>query len=150
MMTADEQACIRYISDFREKFKTLPFEDIAFPRGCNGLDEYGDERTIYKKGTPIAVRGALVYNRMLKDKKFENKFPMINEGDKVKFCYALLPNPLHENIICCPGILPRQLGLEKYIDHDTQFQKAFIDPVKTILDAIGWKTENINTLEDFF
>ena len=150
MMTSDEQTCINYISNFRETFKSLPFEDIAFPRSCNGLSEYGDERSIYKKGTPIAVRGALVYNRMLKDKKFETKFPTINEGEKVKFCYALLPNPLHENIICCPGILPRQLGLEKYIDYDTQFQKAFIDPVKAILDAIGWKTEHINTLEDFF
>jgi DNA polymerase elongation subunit (family B) len=150
ILQTDEDTCINYIAKFKEEFKLLPFEDIAFPRGCNGMTEYGDEKTIYKKGTPIAVRGALVYNKLLRDKKLDKKFQTIGEGDKIKFCYATLPNPLHENIICCPGILPRQLGLEQYIDHETQFKKAFVDPVETILSAIGWKTEHINTLEDFF
>ena len=150
IMNKDEDATIEFITKFRDEFKKLPFEDVAFPRGCKGLSEYRDLNTIYRKATPIHVRGALLYNNLLKQKKLDQRFPLIQEGDKIKFCYMKLPNPIRENVFACPGTLPRQLGLDQYIDYDMQYDKAFVDPIRTILDAIGWRVEKSASLEDFF
>ena len=108
-----------------------------------------DASQIYKKGTPIHVRGALMYNYLLKEKKVE-RFQPVMEGDKVKFCYLKLPNPSRENIIAVPNTLPHELGLNQYIDYDLQFDKSFLEPMKTIIHAIGWNVETRQTLEVFF
>jgi DNA polymerase elongation subunit (family B) len=150
IMNKTEDDTIEFINKFREEFKKLPFEDVAFPRGCKGLSEYRDLNTIYRKATPIHVRGALLYNHVLKSKKLEQRFPLIQEGDKIKFCYLKLPNPIRENVVACPGTLPRQLGLDQYIDYDMQYDKSFVEPIKTILDAIGWRVEKSASLEEFF
>ena len=150
IMNEDEDAIIKFIEKFRAEFKQLPFEDVAFPRGCKGLSDYSDLNTIYKKATPIHVRGALLYNWLLKQKKLHQRYQMIQEGDKIKFCYMKVPNPVRENVLACPSTLPRQLGMDQYIDYDTQYQKAFVEPIKTILDAIGWQIEKKATLESFF
>lgn len=145
-----EEAAVKFIEDFREQFKTLSFDDVAFPRGCKGILKYTDSAMLYKKGTPIHVRGALVYNKMLKDNKLSNKFELIREGDKIKFCYLLLPNPSRENIISVSSTLPNKFGLHKYIDFNTQFEKSFLEPIKTIMNAIGWNIEKQQTLDSFF
>ena len=150
IMNAEEDDVIKFIEKFRDVFAKLPFEDIAFPRGCKNMQEYADLNSIYRKATPIHVRGALVYNHMLKQKKLDSRFQVVQNGDKIKFCYMKLPNPLRENVVSCPGTLPRQLGLEQYIDYDVQFDKAFVEPIKTILDAIGWRVEKKSSLESFF
>ena len=150
IMTKTEDDVIEFIAQFREKFATLPFEDVAFPRGCKNLSEYVDRDTVYKKATPIHVRGALLYNKMLKDKKLEQRYPLINNGDKIKFCYMKTPNPMRENVFASPGTLPRQFGLDQYIDYNTQFDKSFVEPIKTILDAIGWQVEKRANLDSFW
>lgn len=150
IINQDEDAIIAFINKFRLEFSQLPFEDVAFPRGCKGLTEYGDSNTIYRKATPIQVRGALVYNHLLKQKKLDQRYQLIQEGDKIKFCYMKLPNPIRENVIACQGNLPRQLGLDQYIDYDTQYDKAFVEPIKTILDAIGWRVEKKASLDNFW
>jgi DNA polymerase elongation subunit (family B) len=154
IMNETEDATIEFIKKFRKEFETLPFEDVAFPRGCKNLKDYADPNQIYKKGagvsTPIHVRGALLYNWLLKQKKLDQRYPLIQDGDKIKFCYMRLPNPLRENVFACPGNLPKQLGLDQYIDYDTQFEKSFVEPIKTILDSIGWRVEKKASLDDFF
>jgi len=150
IMNETEEETIKFIERFRGEFKQLPFEEVAFPRGCKGLSDYSDLNTIYKKATPIHVRGALLYNWMLKQKKLNTRFQSIQEGDKIKFCYMKLPNPTRENVFACPGTLPRQLGMDQYIDYDTQYEKAFVEPIKTILDAIGWQVEKKASLDSFF
>lgn len=140
----------QFIEQFREDFMKLPFEDVAFPRGVKGLRKYSDAAMIYQKGTPIHVKGALLYNKTLEKKGLANRYPMIYEGDKIKFAYLKMPNPLHDTVISVPGILPKQLGLDAYVDHSMQFEKTFLDPIKSITDAIGWHTEQTLTLEDFF
>jgi DNA polymerase elongation subunit (family B) len=150
VMNGTEQEVIKFINDFREEFKTLPFEDVAFPRGCNGLSDYRDKSTIYKKATPIHVRGALVYNNMLNERGLSNKYEPVKEGEKIKYCYLKLPNPLRENVISVVNTLPKSLDLDQYIDYNTQFNKAFLDPLKIILDAIGYQTEKKATLSSFF
>ena len=150
IMNKTEDDTIEFIQKFRSEFSKLPFEEVAFPRGCKGLSDYKDASSIYKKATPIHVRGALLYNHFLKQKKLEQRFPLIQEGDKIKFCYMKLPNPVRENVFACPSTLPRQLGLDQYIDYDTQYEKAFVDPIRTILDAIGWRVEKRASLDSFF
>lgn len=150
ILQGNEDDAIEYIEQFRNQFKTLSFEEISFPRGVNGLDKYRDYGSIYKKGTPIHVRGALLFNHHLKKHNLENKYEMIFDKEKIKFCYLKLPNPLHENVISVSNKIPSEFNLESYIDYDLQFEKSFLEPIKTILDKIGWKTEKTNSLNDFF
>ncbi len=150
ILQGTEQQTIDFIDNFRKKFNTLSFEEVAFPRGVNGLDKYFDSVSIYKKATPIHVRGALLYNHKLKQMKLTKKYQTIFDKEKIKFCYLKLPNPLHENVISCNGKLPKEFDLDRYIDYDQQFEKAFIEPIRTILDTIGWKFEKTNTVSKFF
>ena len=150
IMSGTEADVQSFIQDFKKEFKTLSFDDIAFPRGCNGLAEYSDRNSIYKKGTPIHVRGALVYNHLLKEKGLDKRHEPVKAGEKIKFCYMKVPNPIRENVISVVNTLPPQLDLDKYIDYNLQFTKAFLEPLKGILDAIGYDTEKRSTLESFF
>jgi DNA polymerase elongation subunit (family B) len=150
IMNEDNESLIEYINELRERFSTLPYEDVAFPRGVKGLTKYRDSSMIYKKGTPIHVRGSLLYNRLLDEMKIADKYPYVYEGDKVKFCYLKQPNKLKDNVISIPGTLPKVFGIESFIDYDTQFSKGFLEPIKTITESIGWEVEKRATLEAFF
>ena len=150
MMQGTEEDIHAFIADFKETFKQLPPEDISFPRGMNGLKEYSDSVSLYKKGTPIHVKGAILYNARLKALKLEKKYPLIQEGEKIKFTYLKMPNPIKDTVISYPSRLPQEFGLHEFIDYDVQFNKAFLDPIKVVLDCMNWSTEKINTLESFF
>jgi DNA polymerase elongation subunit (family B) len=147
----DETAMQEYINEFRDEFAKLPVEDISFPRGISDLDKWSDSEKIYGSGTPIHVRGSLVYNHLIRKFKLDNKYQLIQVGEKLKFVYLKEPNVIHSNVISFPsGGIPTELGLDGYIDYDTQFNKTFLEPIKIILDAIGWKSERTSSLEDFF
>ena len=150
MMTGTEEDVHKFIEDFRNHFKELPPEEISFPRGLNGLKTYSDAATLYKKGCPIHVKGAILYNHYLKQLKLDKQYPMIQEGEKLKFAYLKLPNPFKETVISYPQKLPTEFGLDNYIDYDLQFSKSFLDPIKIILDCMGWKIEKTSSLDDFF
>ena len=150
MMSATEDDVIDYIDNCRTKFRKLPPEDISFPRSVSDVNKYKASSTIYIKGTPIHVRGALLFNHQIKEKKLTNKYSLINNGDKIKFVYLKKPNPIYENVISFISEFPKELGVDSYIDYDLQFEKAFLEPLKTILDAIGWKMEKTVNLESFF
>ena len=130
-------------------FIKLPFEDIAFPRGVNGMDKYQDDITRYKKGTPIHTKGAILFNFLLKKYNIKS-ISSIQNGDKIKFIYLKTPNPLHENVIASSGTLPEEFGLQKYIDYNLQFKKTFMDPLRLITKIIKWDIEPTVKLEDFF
>ena len=139
-----------FIEKFRKEFKALPIEDIAFPRSVNGLKEYSDENNIYLKGTPIHVKGALVYNHLLKKMNLTKRYQLIKEGEKIKFIYLKQPNPYNNNTLAFLSGLPKQLEAEQYIDYDLQFEKSFLEPLDIILSTINWQTEKIDTLDCFF
>jgi len=150
MVSGTQDDIHKFIDDFRNEFKTLPVEEISFPRGLNGLNTYSDKGTLYKKGTPIHVKGAILYNHNLKEKNLTKKYPLIQEGEKVKFTYLKMPNPFKDTVISYPSRLPKEFELQEYIDYDMQFDKAFLEPIKIILDCMGWKTEKTSSIEDFF
>ena len=150
IVTTDELTVQKFIAEFKEQFNSLPVEDISFPRGMNGLKEYSDSSTLYKKGTPIHVKGAILYNHYLKQHGLTSKYQTVREGEKIKFTYLKSPNPFKDSVVSFPTRLPKEFGLQEYIDYDLQFEKTFLDPIKIILDSIGWETEKQSTLESFF
>jgi DNA polymerase elongation subunit (family B) len=150
IMLKDESDLRAFVQKFRDEFCMLPAEDIAFPRGCNGLDEYADYSGIYKKGTPIQVKGALIFNHWVRKKKLDQRYPLIREGEKVKFVYLRMPNPVREKVISFMTTIPNELALKDFIDYETQFEKVFTEPLTTIAEVIGWELEEISTLEDLF
>jgi len=150
MMNGTEDDVIDYIEECRTKFRKMPPEDIAFPRSVSDVNKHKSHSSIYAKGAPIHVRGALLYNHYIKEKGLDNKYSTINNGEKIKFIYLKKANPIRENVISFISDFPREIGVDKYIDYDLQFNKAFLDPLKVILDAIGWNVEKTVNLELFF
>jgi len=150
IMNEDEEAAQKFIADFREEFSSLPIEDISFPRGCNNLNKWSNPATVYTKGTPIHVRGALLYNFYIKKNKLSHKYPLIQDGEKIKFVYLKTPNKINENVISFFQTFPKELGIDKQVDYDLQFEKSFLEPLKVIMDTIGWKPEKVASLEFLF
>ena len=150
VLNGNEDKLIGMIEAWKDEFRTQNIVDIAFPRGVNGLKKFSDPQRVFGKGTPIHVRGSLLYNNMIMRRKLDKTYPLIQEGEKIKFIFLKEPNTIQSDIIAFPTIMPKELELDQYIDYDTQFEKSFIDPLRIVLDSIGWKTEQVSSLEDFF
>ena len=150
IMEGTEQQLIDFIEEKRQEFSSLPAEQISFPRSASNVLKYTDHNTVYVKGTPLHIRGCVMFNHQLKQKKLTHKYNLINDGEKIKFTYLKLPNPSHENVIAFISELPKEFGLKDFIDYDTMYEKSFIEPLKLILDTIGWRTEKTAQLDLFF
>jgi len=149
MVKDNEKTIQKYIAEVRDKFNALPTEDVAFPRSMNNINKY-KTRTSYGKGTPIHIRATILYNNAVKERRLDKKYTMIENGDKAKFTYLKMPNPTGENVIAFNTVLPPEFDLHRYVDYEMQFNKAYLDPIRLILDVIGWSVEKKQTLEDFF
>lgn len=150
IMSSTEAETQKFIEDFRQVFYSLPVEDIAKISGTDDIEKYRDKNTLYKKGCPIHIRGCILYNNFLEKRKVEKKYESIQSGDKIKFVYLKVPNPLHENVVSFTNVLPKEFDLDGYIDYEIQFEKVFLNPLETILEAVGWSARKIDTLESFF
>jgi len=139
-----------FIRRFKEEFKSLSPENVAFPRSVSNITDWHDRKSIYKKGTPIHVRGSLLYNKLVKDAKLTKRYELVSNGTRIFFTYMKKPNPMQENVIAFPDVLPEELKLNNYVDYDLQFDKTFVEPLKLILDAVGWTPEPVASLDDFF
>ena len=149
-LTGSELEVREFNKNFKIEFDKHTPEEISFPRSVNGIDAYGSATGIYSKGTPIAVRGALLYNHHIKRLKLDKKYTTVKNGDKVKFVFLKMPNPIHENVIAFPTELPKEFGLHDYIDYDTQYEKAFKDSLTDLVEPMGWVIDEVSSLEDFF
>ena len=150
IMNGTEDQVIEFIEIFKSKFKTLPPEEVSFPRSVKGLAKYRDSASVYRKSTPLHVKGSLIYNMMLEKNRLTKKYPIIQEGEKIKYTYLKEPNPTGDSSIAMLNELPKEFKLETYIDYDRQFEKAFLDPMKVLLQTIGWQHEKKANIMDFF
>lgn len=150
ILNEGEGATQKFIKDFKREFFALPPEDVSFPRGISDLDKWGDRKEIYKKACPIHVRGALLYNHYVDKNGLSKQYESVKNGEKIKFCYLKTPNPIKENVISYSLNLPKELDLHRFIDYDKMYEKSFVEPVRSILEEIGWDVEPKATLEDFF
>jgi len=150
IINEDNDVLIDYIDRVKEDTKKEDCVNIAFPRGVNGLKKYKSVADIYSKGTPIHVRGALLYNHYISCNKLTHKYPLIQEGEKIKFLYLKTPNPIQENVISFFQNLPPEFNVEKYVDYNKQFEKSFFEPLKNVLECIGWDYERSVSLLSFF
>jgi DNA polymerase elongation subunit (family B) len=149
-LTKDEMTLRQFVADLETKWHGLDPEDIAFPRGVNGIKEYADSNGIFRKGTPIHVRGALIYNHLVTSKGLEKKYQLIQEGDKIKFLYLREPNPLGTHVITFAGEVPPEFKIREYIDYDKMFEKSFLEPLNSLLSCIGWQVKETASLEGLF
>jgi len=154
IINSDEIELNKFIQDFRKDFMNMDPEVIAYPRSCNGVKKWSDTSSVFKKGTPMHVKGALLYNHLLDRNKLSHKFPFIQEGDKIKFLQLRKPNILQSNVISFMTKLPREFDLKETIDYDIMFDKSFVEPLIFILDSIGWNIDRSYgtqiTLENLF
>jgi len=147
ILDSDVDELRRYITSKESEFKKQPVEAISFPRSANNLKKYSDSKNVYsQKGTPIGVRASLLYNAELKKRSLDN-YEEILEGNKMKYVYLKEPNTLRENVIAYATTLPKEFGLHKYVDYDTQWQKVFMDPLENIAKAISWSLQEESDIE---
>lgn len=150
IMNGNEASLRQFVDNFRKEFFSKDPEVIAFPRGCNGMLEYADSSSIYRKSTPIHVRGALLYNHYVKKNKLTKKYQLIKAGEKVKYVYLKEPNPLGENVVSFISTLPKELDLHRFVDYNSQFEKSFVEPLTIILHTMNWKIKEESSLESLF
>ena len=150
ILVGSERQTQEAIQQFKSYFYRLPAHEVAFPRGVSDITSWKDRKQLYKKGTPIHVRGSIMYNKTLVDLGLDKKYNSIKDGEKIKFLYLKMPNPTKENVIAFLDYLPSEMKLENYIDYDIQFDKSFMAVVRPVLEAIGWREEDSVSLEDFF
>ena len=150
VLTQDEKTLRQFVADLEARWFKLGYSEIAFPRSVNGVSQYRDKTTIYKKGTPIHVRGALIYNHLVEQKGLEMSYQKIQEGDKIKFLYLREPNPLGTNVITFNNGIPLEFGIEQYVDYEMMFQKAFLDPLNTLVETVGWQLKEKASLKGLF
>ena len=160
IMSGDEKMLNSFIKKFRDDFMKLRPEDIAYPRSVNGVSKYTDNSSghdvsinlldmkkeivqynLFKKRAPIHVKGAILYNHLVKKNKLDKKFTYILEGDKIKFLHLRLPNKYQSTAITFITKLPRELDFHSIIDYDTQYMKSFVEPLKFITDKISWNID---------
>ena len=150
LITKTNDDILDFIDEIKEDIKKQDYINISFPRGVNGLEKYKSVANIFAKGCPIQVRGALLYNHLLRKYNITHKYPLIQEGEKIKFLYLRTPNPIQQNVISFFQNLPPEFNLEKYVDYKLQFEKSFYEPLKNVLECIGWKSERKVSLLSFF
>jgi DNA polymerase elongation subunit (family B) len=149
VLYGDEKSVQKFVANYKTEYEKESIKDIAFPRGVNGLKLYGGS-PIYKKGCPIHVRAALLYNHYVNKLGLSDKYPLITEGSKMKFVYLKMPNPFKENVIGFIDKIPPEFNLDTYVDYSTMFDKSFGEAMQTVIQPLGWSIEHRVTLEDIF
>ena len=150
VLTGNESQLHEYVAQVEKRFMKCSVEDISFPRSVNGMSKYKSNSDVYTKGTPMHVRGALMFNHLLQKHNLAKKVDTIKEGDKIKFVYLKEPNHIRENCIAFSSAIPKEFGLEEFIDYDMMFEKTFLDPIETILKSVDWNAKPTASLLDLF
>ncbi len=146
----DKEKLREHISTFRQFYFSREFMDIASPTSVHGIIKYDrGGKDAFVIGSPRHVKGAISYNEMLERYHLIGRYNPIYDGDKIRFLSLKMPNPTGYDVISIPHVLPKEFGLEKYIDYDAQYEKTFMNPLQSLTDLVGWNVNNEARLEDF-
>lgn len=150
IIDGNEEQIHKYVIDYKKEFMSLPFEDICKFSGVSDIDKYStNDNNLYTKGTPVHVKGSIIYNNLIKKYNMTDLEPISN-GDKIRYIYLKVPNPTIDRVIATPDYIPKEFDLEKYIDRELQFEKMFLDPLTSFCETVGWTTEPVSSLSSFF
>jgi len=154
IMDGDSKQLNNFIQNFRDEFMSLPPEDIAYPRSCNGIQRWSGDSQLFRKGAPIHVKGAILYNHLVEKNKLQDKYPIIQNGDKVRFLHLQQPNIYQSSAFSFITSMPKELDIFGKKDYDTQFDKSFVEPLRFITTKINWWIDDSygtqGTLDGFF
>jgi len=148
ILLKDEKDLQKYVSSAFDKFKEASYEEISTTRNTDSMSNYHFKDNQFSLKTPIVVRGALMYNHMIDKLGLEGKYKKIQPGEKAKSCYLKMPNPINCNIISVPLEIPKEFGLDDFIDYRLQFEKNFIKPLTTITEVVKMNLEEVNSFDD--
>jgi DNA polymerase elongation subunit (family B) len=132
------------ILNFSNSLDQRDFLDIARNTSANNISEYTAHDTAglraFKKGAPIHVKSAIVYNRLLKQFGIEKQYEPISDGEKIKYVY-MKPNPYQIEALAIKGYQdPPQIIelIHKYIDTKTLFENELSNKLNDFYSALGW------------
>lgn len=125
------------IAGYKKEYMELTVDDIAQASGVSDIEKWLDANGNYISGTHFAAKACIMYNKLI-DKHEDLGLPPIESGDKVKIINLKPGNPVGNDRIAFPDFLPPELGLDKWVDYHTTFEKTFIEPIQSILDVVGW------------
>lgn len=142
----------KHIADVKSEFMKLPIEAIAIPKGVTDITKYMTPGNGYRSGTTQQAKAAIIYNRLVVNNKLSSKYTLIRSGDKIKLLPLKIPNPTRESIVGFLDKLPPEFGIEKYVDRNGIFEKAYLDPITRVLKSIGWTPKEVFSLDsdDFY
>lgn len=140
ILNGTEEELQAYVKAYRKRYYEFPIEKIAIPKGVNALNKFSI-RAGWNNGTPMQVRASILYNQLLEKHSLQNSYETIKNSDKIKYTYLKLPNPLFENVIGFKTSFPKEFELDEYVDYKTMYEKSFLVPLVTILDAVSWSVE---------
>lgn len=148
----DETNISNVMGECKKAIMKLEPTKIAFPKTCNGLAKYSDNEGNPIKGAGSHVKAALVYNKYIRENNLENEYPIIQEGEKIRFIELKQPNRFNSDTFGFINRIPNDPLILEYIDYDKMYFKGFEKPMMEILERINMSGLNSKTtsLEDLF
>jgi DNA polymerase elongation subunit (family B) len=134
----DQKTLQDEVTRLREFHSSLKPHETGFNRGVSEVERHDAGNGQVGKGAPINSRAAVVYNHAIKKNGLDNKYPLIQDGDKMHFIMLKTPNPISSNVIGWSDDWPTELGLDKFVDRDGMFSKTFQDAIEPIAKVMGW------------
>lgn len=136
------------VRTFKKEYKNSPIFDIMLPSSVKEISKYKDAI----KGTPIHVKSAQNYNKLLSLHKIES-IPPIDDGDKIVYAY-MQQNPFGFETMALKGQgedpEPLVEFVERFIDRERVFQSTFISKLDTIWHDLGWGKVEQQEPNNFF
>lgn len=123
---------------------SIPFKDMAKTSSVKDMEKYLlkmysriDE---FLPSTPIQVKAAFLYNRVMKKLEIDKLYNPIRSKDKIKYVY-LKPNPFGVSVMAFktyddpPEIMKL---VEEYIDREKIVERELENKLQKFYDALGW------------
>jgi len=145
---------LKLVKNLRKEFELANIDDIAMQSSCSNYDaKIIDDKNLplqYQTGAHFAVKAAAYNNYLLsKNKEAQQKYEFIKSGTKIKY-YVCKDKSINDMFAYMRGSFPHEFAPE--IDYDSQFQKAILSPINSIIEPLGMPeiTKRLSVVMDIF